>query len=71
MLTKSIKIIINELKDFPEDKVDSLLNYMHFLKFESLHVPNRTTEKTFKDTDNGKNINTYSSLDDFFDKMES
>ncbi len=57
MLTKAKKIIITELKDFPEDKVDSLLHYIHFLKFESRDIPNRTTKKTFKDTDNGKNLN--------------
>jgi hypothetical protein len=70
MLAKAKKIILTELKDFPEEKIDSLLHYIHFLKFER-NIPNEITKKTFRDTDNGKNINTYSSLDDFFDKMDS
>jgi hypothetical protein len=76
MLTKTIKTIVSELEDFPDDKVDSLLNYLNYLKFESKpdnakRKPNKTTVKTFKDTDKGKNINRYSSLDGFFKKMES
>lgn len=70
MLAKVKKIILSELKDFPEEKVDSLLHYIHFLKFER-NIPNEITQRTFMDTDNGKNINTYSSLNDFFDKMDS
>ena len=69
-MNKAKKIIISELRDFPDDKVDYLLNFIHFLKYES-HIPNKITEQTFQDTDNGKNINLHSSLDDFFDKMES
>ena len=70
MLTKAKKNMLSELKDLPEDKVDSLLHYIHFLKFEG-DIPNRTTQKTFKDTDSGKNIKTYSSLNDFFHKIDS
>jgi hypothetical protein len=76
MLAKAKKIVITELEDLPDDKVDFLLNFIHFLKSEKRHrtlkkVPNKTTEKTFRDTDEGKNLNTYSSLDSFFNKMES
>jgi len=67
------EIIITELNDFPDEKAESLLDYIHFLKYESREnssrIPNRTTKKTFKNTDNGKGLNTYSSVDDFFNKM--
>jgi len=73
MLAK--EIIITELEDFPDDKVESLLDYIHFLKYDSRKntnkMPNRTTKKTFNDTDKGKGLNTYSSLDDFFNKIGS
>ena len=66
------EIIISELEDFPDEKVNSLLDYIHFLKYEcSENIPNRVTEKTFRDTDNGKNLNTYSSVNDFFKKMNA
>ena len=45
---------------------------MHFLKLENkIKKPNKITEKILKDTDQGKNLNSYSSLDKFFEKMES
>lgn len=66
------KRIISEIDDIPDSKAASLLDYILFLKFEQdLKIPNKVTEQTFKDSDNGKNINSYSSLDDFFKKMES
>ena len=72
MITKIKKRIIPELENFPEDKTDSLLDYILFLKFEDkIKTPNKITEQTLKDTDKNKNLNTYSSLDEFFQKMES
>ncbi len=32
-------------------------------------IPNKTTLKTMKDTDEGKNLTTYESLDDFFKEI--
>ena len=32
-------------------------------------VPNKTTEKTFRDTDAGKNLTRCESVDDMFDKL--
>jgi DNA-damage-inducible protein J len=32
-------------------------------------IPNKTTLKTMKDTDEGKNLTAYDSLDDFFKEM--
>ena len=68
------EIIISELKNFPDEKAGSLLDYIQFLKYEtkdtSAKVPNRATRKTFKDTDKGKGLNTYSSPDEFFNKMK-
>ncbi|MDO8444949.1 MAG: type II toxin-antitoxin system RelB/DinJ family antitoxin [Deltaproteobacteria bacterium] len=34
-------------------------------------IPNKVTTDTFKKTDEGKELNSYDSLDDFFAKMES
>ena len=64
--------IINEIQDIPDSKANNLLNYIRFLKYEDeFKTPNTLTEKTFKDTDKGKNIKTHVSLDDYFKKMES
>ena len=73
MNAQIIDKIITELKDFPEDKVSSLIDYVHFLKIKSKKknkIPNETTLQTFKDTDEGKNLNKYNILDDFFAKMD-
>jgi len=32
-------------------------------------IPNKTTLQTMKDADEGKNLNTYASIDDFVKKM--
>ena len=70
MTTKIKNKIITELKNFPENKVDSLLNYMHYLKIEDeIKIPNKLTEKTFKDTDAGKNIIKCKNVDDMFNKL--
>jgi len=37
---------------------------------ENIKIPNEITEQTFKDSDNNQNMNVYSSLDNFFQKME-
>ena len=72
MTTKVKDRILNELKDFPENKIESLIDYMHFLKQDSkIKIPNKETERTFKDTNAGKNLNSYNSVDEFFEKMES
>ncbi|OFW49078.1 MAG: hypothetical protein A2163_00655 [Actinobacteria bacterium RBG_13_35_12] len=64
--------IIKELKNFPEKKINSLLDYIFFLKFEDkIKIPNKLTEKALDDADNKNNLNSYTSLDDFFNKMES
>jgi hypothetical protein len=64
--------IISEIQDIPDSKADNLLNYIRFLKYEDeFKIPNTLTEKTFKDTDKGKNIKTHTSLEDYFKKMES
>ena len=72
MTTKVKDRILNELADFPENKIESLIDYMHFLKQDNkIKIPNKETEQTFKDTDTGKNLNSYNSVDEFFEKMES
>ena len=72
MTTKVKDRILNELEDFPENKIESLIDYMHFLKQDNkIKIPNKETEQTFKDTDTGKNLNSYNSVDEFFEKMES
>ena len=34
-----------------------------------VRIPNKTTLKTMKDTDEGKNLKTYDSLEEFFKEM--
>jgi len=68
MTTKVKNKILTELKDFPEDKIDSLLDYMYFLKLRN-KIPNKTTLQTFKDTDAGKNIIKCKNVDDMFNKL--
>jgi hypothetical protein len=70
MTAKTINIIVEELKDIPEKKADSLLDYLHFIKHQTApKKPNKTTLKAFKDSDEGKNLNHYDSVDDFLKKM--
>ncbi len=74
MTTNIINEIVSELKDFPNEKANSLLDYLHFLKYEKIvkeeqNIPNETTLQTFKDTDEGKNLNQYNSFDDFLTEM--
>lgn len=64
--------IITEINDVPDSKAATLLNYIRFLKYEDeFKIPNEITEKTFRDTDRGKNIKTHASLDEYFKKMGS
>lgn len=74
MITQTIDKVINELKDFPNDKIPSLLDYMHYLKRKKkksvVKTPNAETLQTFKDTDEGKNLNHYDTVDDFFSKIK-
>lgn len=73
MNTQIINKIMTELKDFPDDKVSSLIDYVGFLKTKSKKkhkIPNETTLQTFKDTDEGKNLNQYNSFDEFLAEMD-
>ncbi|MDD4893352.1 MAG: hypothetical protein PHH73_05055 [Candidatus Rickettsiella isopodorum] len=71
------KKIIPELNGFPEDKINSLLDYIHFLKKQKtekkltkkIKIPNKETIQTFKDTDNHKNLVTCKNADDMFRKL--
>ena len=36
-----------------------------------VRIPNKVTTDTFKKTDEGKELNSYDSIDDFFKKIES
>lgn len=74
MTTNVINEIVSELKDFPNEKANSLLDYLHFLKYEKIvkeaqKVPNETTLQTFKDTDEGKNLNVCKNADDMFNRL--
>lgn len=74
MTTNVINEIVSELKDFPNEKANSLLDYLHFLKYEKIvkeaqNVPNETTLQTFKDTDEGKNLNVCKNADDMFNRL--
>ncbi len=72
MKTAIKKRIISEIEGIPDSKAPSLLNYIQFLKYaDEIKTPNKITEQTFQDSDNGKNITTHASLDDFFSKIES
>ncbi|HNZ26851.1 MAG TPA: hypothetical protein PLG34_01240 [Spirochaetota bacterium] len=71
MTTSIKKRILLEIDDIPDNKANSILDYILFLKYkENIKIPNEITEQTFKDSDNNQNINAYSSLDNFFQKME-
>ncbi len=74
MTTNVINEIVSELKDLPDKKADSLLDYLYFLKYEEIikkdHIiPNETTLQTFMDTDEGKNLNICKDAEDMFNKL--
>jgi len=63
--------VMSEIKDMPESKIQNLINYIIFLKNEDyIKKPNAITEKTFKDSDQGKNIKSHTSLNEYFEKMD-
>lgn len=72
MTTKIKERIINELRNFPEDKIESLIDYMHFLKQDSddIKIPNKETEQTLRETDAGKNLVECKDADDMFKKLD-
>ena len=72
MNIQTIDKIMTELKDFPDDKASSLIDYLEFLKTKSKkkhRIPNKTTLQTFKDTDEGKNLNICKNVDDMFNRL--
>ncbi|HBI38288.1 MAG: hypothetical protein A2015_02745 [Spirochaetes bacterium GWF1_31_7] len=76
MLTATKERLLTEVNSLPEPLIENVLGYILFIKhrdeiLEDLKIPNAVTEQTFKDTDNGVNLNSYNSLDDFFSKMDA
>ena len=74
MTTSLKKRIISEIDNFPDNKANSLLDYILFLKYEETvkeeqKIPNETTLQTFKDTDEGKNLNICKNADDMFNRL--
>ena len=67
------KIFDEKLKDFPEDKISSLLDYMEFLKNkskkQSKDIPNDETIKALNDIKNKKNLVYCKDADDMFKKL--
>jgi len=77
MTAQAIDKIVNKLKDLPDNKMPSILDYVNFLKKQrnkkrkfNIEIPNQETLKVFKDTDEGKNLNHYDNINDFFEKMK-
>ncbi|MCK5735454.1 MAG: hypothetical protein KAH21_03205 [Spirochaetaceae bacterium] len=61
--------IISELEDLPDQKVPSLLDYLHFLKQESLsYRPNSETVKAMKE--DKSNFPSYGSAGEFMESLE-
>lgn len=44
------------------------IKLMHGIPF-NIRIPNAVTQKTFEDTDRGKNLNRYDNPQDMFDKL--
>lgn len=61
MTTQTIKKFVKELKSLPEDKINSLFDYMQFLKKQKesskeRKMPNRETLKAINDVKQRKNL---------------
>ncbi|MDA3850957.1 MAG: hypothetical protein PF447_06760 [Spirochaetaceae bacterium] len=63
--------IISELDSLPDQKGPSLLDYLHFLKKDSIdYTPNQETIDAINQADRDrKNMKSFSSVDDMFKDM--
>lgn len=63
--------IISELENLPEQKVNSVLDYIHFLAHEaSGHYPNQTTREAIEQLNRDKDsLKSYSSAEEMFQDM--
>ncbi|OHD08963.1 MAG: hypothetical protein A2Z98_15765 [Spirochaetes bacterium GWB1_27_13] len=73
MTAQVLDKVVNRLKNFPDDKVNSLLDYADFLEKKTRrirkHIPNKTTLQTLEDTQNRKNIIECDNIEDMFNKL--
>ena len=74
MRTQTIDKFIKELKNIPEDKINSLFDYMEFLKSKNktekeIKKPNKKTLKAMKDVEKRKNLVKCKDAKDMFNKL--
>lgn len=69
MTTQTLEKIVDKLKDFPDDKVTSLMDYMEFLKKKKSKIPNKETIQAFEDTENNVNLTYCKNADEMFQKL--
>jgi hypothetical protein len=74
MAALTIYKIVEELKDFPADKISSLYDYILFLKKQKKSISdikfNRKTIQAMNDVIKNKNLTSYKSIQDFFQDMK-
>lgn len=74
MTTQTINKFVKELKSLPEDKINSLFDYMHFLKKQKVsdkqrNNPNQETLKAINDVEQRKNLTKSKNAQDMFKKL--
>jgi predicted RNA methylase len=70
-MTKTMREqIIAELDTLPDQKVPSLLDYLHFLRQESEYIPNQKTINAIEQGERErKKIKSFSSVNEMFNDM--
>jgi hypothetical protein len=74
MRTQTIDKFVKELKDIPEEKVNSLFDFMEFLKTKNkaeseIKKPNKKTLKAMNDVEKRKNLVKCKDAKDMFKKL--
>ncbi len=74
MTTQTIDKFIKELKDIPKDKINSLFDYMEFLKTQNkaekkAKTPNRKTLQAIEDVEKRRNLVKCKDAKDMFKKL--
>ena len=71
MLKAEVETLFHQLGLSTTEAINIFYNQVQLRKGLPFNVvlPNKTTEKTFKDTDVGKNLTQCESVDDMFDKL--
>lgn len=59
------------LKDVPVDLLPEVYEYLASLVASATETPNALTRQVFEDTDAGRNLNRYQTVDELFERINA